>query len=248
LTATTYKNATLPTVGGSSGTWGTELNGTTLPVFDAALGGISTVSLASTTPVTLSATQSGTAILRLTGTITKAINVVTSCQGFTFVENMTSGAFAVTIDNGVGTPVTVPQGYVSVVVLDATNGPYLATGKSPDIVNYAALALTSQNITASSSTVAIDMSLGWVVNLTLSHSVTAITVTNWPAAPTLGKLILNITQGGAYTMAGWPGTTKWTFGVPPVVTTGAGANDTIMLLSNQGGTAFQGYYTGKAFA
>jgi hypothetical protein len=53
-----------------------------------------------------------------------------------------------------------------------------------------------QAITASSSTLAIDMSQGWNVGLTLSASVSTITVSNWPANTSLGRLVLDVTSGG----------------------------------------------------
>jgi hypothetical protein len=152
LANTVFKGAYLPTDGGDSGTWGAKLNSSlsnsTFPTFDNALGGISTVSLSGTTPVTLTSAQSGTAILRLIGTISTNINVVTLCQGFTFVENLTSGAFTVTIDNGVGTPVTLPQGGGSIVIFDATNGPRLAipSGGTMASQNANAVAITGGTI------------------------------------------------------------------------------------------------------
>jgi microcystin-dependent protein len=135
MATTVYKGAYLPTVAGDSGVWGAKLNSSltnsTFPVFDAALGGITAKSLTNAN-VTLSAAESGTAILRLIGTLSANINIVTSCQGFTFVENATTGAYSITIANGVGTPLPVPQGMCSVVIFDATNGPRDAASSAAD--------------------------------------------------------------------------------------------------------------------
>ena len=130
MATTTYKLAYLPTVGGDSGTWGTLLNTTTFPVFDKNLGGIVTKSLASGN-VSLSASESQNAILRLTGALTAARQVTTSCQGFTLVENATTGAYDVTISNGVGTPVTIPRTQRCIVITDSVNGPRIVARDGP---------------------------------------------------------------------------------------------------------------------
>ncbi len=124
MTTTTYKGAALPTAGGESGTWGTNLNTNTFPVFDKNLGGIVSKSL-SNVNVTLNASESQNAILRLTGTLSGAVQITTAAQGFTFIENLTTGAFAITFTNGIGAVATVLQGKSCVVVTDATNGAFI---------------------------------------------------------------------------------------------------------------------------
>lgn len=140
MATTTYKGAYLPTVSGNFGVWGTLLNTDTFPVFDKNLGGIHTETLSSSN-VLLSASESQNAIIRLDGTITTAIQVTTSCQGFHFVENLTSGSYAVTIANGVGTPVELTQGKRHLVVFDSTNGPRLVAS-SITSADYAAPTVT----------------------------------------------------------------------------------------------------------
>lgn len=243
MTSTVYIGAYLPVVTGDAATWGTKLNTLSFVTFDAAIGGIASQTITNA-DVTLSAAQSGMMILALNGTLTGNRTLTTSKQGICAVENYTTGNYTVTYTNGVGATVILPQGYSVLVASDATAGCFMVAGAPP----YVNQSMLSQNVTASSSTLAIDMSKGWTVNLGLSASVTAITVSNWPASGVTGKLLLNVTQGGSYTIAGWPGTTKWTFAVPPTITTGAGAQDSLLLTSNDGGTNFKGYYTGKEFA
>lgn len=130
MPTTTYKGMSVPTTGTETDTWGDDLNANSFGVADRNLGGIVNKTL-SNINVTLSATESQMAIVRLTGTLTGPVQVTTACQGFTYVENLTSGAFAVTFTNGVGTPVTVVQGSRSTIITDATNGPREMGGSIP---------------------------------------------------------------------------------------------------------------------
>ena len=124
---TVYKYAYLPVTGGDAGVWGGELNTQTFATFDAALGGYAAISV-SNANVTLSAAQAGAAILRITGTLTGNVQVTSACQGFTYVENLTTGNFSVSITNGVGTPLALAQSSASNVIFDATNGARLGSG------------------------------------------------------------------------------------------------------------------------
>ena len=101
--------------------------------------------------------------------------------------------------------------------------------------------VTSQAVTASSATLAINMALGWDVALSLAANVTTFTVSNWPAAGAFAKLTLEIANTGAFNITGWPGTVKWPGGTAPTITSGAGTSDTILLTSRDGGSTFRGY-------
>lgn len=122
MPSTPNKGYEVQTTGTNSGTWGNVLNDNMISYADLNIGGIVTKSLAST-PVALSASESRNAILRLTGTLLANVQVTTSCIGFFFVENLTSGAFTVTVRNSsVVTAATIPQGTRATVISDATNG------------------------------------------------------------------------------------------------------------------------------
>jgi len=135
MPTTTYKGWSVPTTGTETDTWGDELNQNTFAIGDRNLGGIVTKSLSSSN-VTLTAEESQYLILRLTGTLTADVLVTTACQGLTVVENLTSGDFAVTFGNGVGTPVTVTQSSRAVIITDATNGPRDATNQTFTISDF----------------------------------------------------------------------------------------------------------------
>lgn len=120
MPSTTYKGYTVPVTGSLSGTWGDEINNNFTTIADLNIGGYATQSL-SASNVSLSSTQSNSAIVRLTGTLLASVQVTSSCQGFQFVENLTTGLFTVTWTNGV-TGVVIPQGRRVLVISDTTNG------------------------------------------------------------------------------------------------------------------------------
>lgn len=121
MTTTTNKGYELQSTGSNTGTWGSTLNTSVFQIIDNNLGSITTKSL-SASDVPLSSSESQSAILRLTGTLLANVIVTTSCYGFFFVENLTSGNFSVTLTNGAGTSIIPPQ-YCRIPVLsDSTNG------------------------------------------------------------------------------------------------------------------------------
>ena len=122
MPSTTNKGYEVQVTGSNTGAWGTVLNNQALEYLDLNLGGITSKTL-SNVNVTLTAGESRTAILRLSGILTGAVVITTECIGFFFVENLTSGAFAVTVKNDqVATAATIPQGSRQTVLSDATNG------------------------------------------------------------------------------------------------------------------------------
>lgn len=124
MATTTYKGYELQVTGSNSGTWGDTLNTDVFQRIDSNLGEIVTKSLASA-DVTLSTAESRAVIVRVTGTLTTTRTLTTSCQGFFFLENACTGAYAVTVTNGVA-GVTAPQGRRVPMIADSTNGVRIA--------------------------------------------------------------------------------------------------------------------------
>lgn len=109
------------------------------------------------------------------------------------------------------------------------------------------LALTRQAVTASSSTLNIDMSLGWKINLTVNASITSFSFTNWPSSGIAGKADINITNSGSYSWSGWPGSTCLSSGgTKPTLT--ASGKDRWVFTSDDGGTNFNVFAAGTALA
>lgn len=146
---------------------------------------------------------------------------------------------AETID-GVNAAIAVPPGYHGVYLISDGAAWQVVWFQSPQ----ARLWGTRQTITANSSTLNIDMALGWYAAVSLAANVTTFTVSNWPASGSLAKLVLEVSNAGAYNITDWPGTTVWSGGAAPTLTSGAGKKDTLMLTSLDGGSNFRGYVLG----
>ena len=119
---TTYKGYEIQTTGTNAGTWGGVLNDNMISYVDVNIGGSTTLSLASTTPVALTATQARNGMLVLTGALLANIAVTTVALGVFWVENRTTGAFYVSLSNGTGNVMLVPQGTARQVWSDTTYG------------------------------------------------------------------------------------------------------------------------------
>lgn len=134
MTVTNNRNLTLPTVGGDSGTWGTELNSGVITALDTVLGSTTPVSITSA-DVTLSQAQWNNAVIQLTGTLTGNRNLVlpigpnastTAVGGYFIVDNQTAGAFNVTVKTAASgsSGVIVPQGLRALLWSNSVNVAY----------------------------------------------------------------------------------------------------------------------------
>lgn len=101
----------------------------------------------------------------------------------------------------------------------------------------AAVAGRRQTIAQATATMALDTSLGGVVDITLTASVTSTTITtaNLKAGDTLA-LIVRQDATGSRTVV-WPTVFRWTANTPPVLTVTALAVDTFELIWD--GTRFR---------
>lgn len=115
-----------PATGELNNTWGDVFNQQFSDLIDVAIAGYSTVAL-SDANTTLTATngtsdQSRNAMLKFTGTLTAVREVVvpTSSKLY-YVENATTGGFALTIKTAAGTGVNVVAGTKALVACDGTN-------------------------------------------------------------------------------------------------------------------------------
>lgn len=94
----------------------------------------------------------------------------------------------------------------------------------------------------------IDYAQGAWQHLTLTGDVTSLSVINWPAAGKAARLVLQITNNGAFNINGWPAGTLWPSGDPPQITGREGAQDIIVLSTGSGGAPIFGSVVGQDFA
>jgi hypothetical protein len=102
--------------------------------------GLTSVNVAGGANVTLSAVQAGTGIIVLTGALTANIAVIVPASSKTMiVENLTSGAYTVTVKTAAGTGVAITQGKSQELFCDGTN----VLLSSSDFVNIALTGTTT---------------------------------------------------------------------------------------------------------
>ena len=132
---TANKGLSVQSLASNVGTWGAGatdgLNSGVISPLDTMLGGITALSLASTTPELLSQSQAQNAMLRLTGNLLASIVISPDTGvlliGFVYFENLTTNsAFSVTFTNSAGS-VVLPQGRRGVMWVDTTNGPRIVS-------------------------------------------------------------------------------------------------------------------------
>lgn len=116
---------TVQATGTNSGVWGEDLNDHMISYVDSNFAGITSLSLTNSN-VLLTASQARNQMIRCTGTLTGGVIISPDTgvlwNGIRCVENLTSGAFNVTLQNSAGS-VVMPQGRRALVFLDTTNGP-----------------------------------------------------------------------------------------------------------------------------
>jgi hypothetical protein len=128
-TTSTNLKLTVQATGENSGTWG-QITNTNLLILEQAIGGYTGVALNATTGATLTfsngiLSNGKNQVIRLTGTITSAVNVTIpdSIEKTYLVENATTGAFTVTFKTTSGTGTTwstTDKGY-KILYSDGTN-------------------------------------------------------------------------------------------------------------------------------
>lgn len=93
---------------------------------------------------------------------------------------------------------------------------------------------TPSTVTANGATT-IDRRNGEYQKVSLTANAT-IAVSNWPASGLWARLVLDISNTGAFNITAWPTGSIYAGGTAPTITSGAGKRDKIILDTSDGGT------------
>jgi hypothetical protein len=107
----------------------------------------------------------------------------------------------------------------------------------------AVTALTLKETSVALSGASIDLSTGNVFSKAITAA-TTFALTNVPASGTAVCFILDLTNGGAYTVTWWG--VKWASGTAPTLT--ASGRDVLGFITHDGGTTWSGFVLGQAMA
>jgi hypothetical protein len=134
------------------------------------------------------------------------------------------------------------------LVTAATNQNY-APLASPTFTGTAAFVGTDLTIPAAvtaNGATTITWTNGEAQNVNMTGNAT-IAVSGWPASGRFAKLVLIITNTGAFNITAWPSGTVWAGGAAPTITAGPSVTDIIMLSTNNGGTTIYGNIVGQNY-
>jgi len=106
-------------------------------------------------------------------------------------------------------------------------------GVVPPVAAFNTVSILSQTVITSGPDLVIDRALGEYVTLMLQDDITSFTVLNWPPAPYLGRVHLDIFNQGSFAIRTWPPNCTTPYGVPPQLT--ANGNDFIVLTTVDAG-------------
>ena len=114
--------------------------------------------------------------------------------------------------------------------------PYTPVNKAGDTLTGG---LNEKSVSLTNST--IDLNLGNCFDKTITGA-TTFSLSNVPASGTVASFILDLTNGGAYTIAWWANV-KWAGGTAPTLT--ASGRDTLGFFTRDGGATWTGLVLGK---
>ena len=125
MPATALMGYEVQTTGSNSGSWGSVLNVSMISYVDVNFAGVTALSLTNAN-VALTAAQARNQMITCTGTLSGAVVISPDSgvlwNGIRCIENLTTGAFAVSLSNGGGS-VVIPQGRRALVFIDVGSGP-----------------------------------------------------------------------------------------------------------------------------
>jgi len=129
MTTTTNVKLSTPSHGSNVDTWDADPVNNNSAILDNLFGTTTSKALTNVN-VTLSATEAQSSILRFSGVLTGnvSINVGAIIKSW-YIDNLTTGAFVVSITGGSGNVIGVPQGEVTQVFWDGANCKFINLGR-----------------------------------------------------------------------------------------------------------------------
>ena len=103
----------------------------------------------------------------------------------------------------------------------------------------------STTITSSSNAATLDLSTGTNFQHTLSENVTY-TFSNPSASGRVSSFTLKVVQDSTARTITWPTSVDWAGASAPTISTGSGAVDVFVFMTNDGGTNYYGFTAGQA--
>ena len=197
------------------------------------------------------ATGSGNLVLSNSPTLvtpilgTPASGTLTNCTGYNYA-NLSGSVPTWAVANG-GTGATTLTGLVkgngtsAFTAVAAPTGTIVGTSDAQTITNkiLTTTALFETKIAMVAND--IDLSLGNIFTKTISIA-TTFTVSNIPTNGIIGAIILDLTNGGSYTITWWANI-KWVGGTAPTLT--STGRDSLGFFTYDNGTTWSGFVLGK---
>ena len=144
---------------------------------------------------------------------------------------------------GVGAPgwtTATNANTASAIVQRDSSGGFVAGLISPSAVTE-----TSTAVSISGGTVAVNLNLGTIFDVSLNAAITTWTITNTQASGKISAFVVVFTADGTARSVTWPTGTKWPGGTGPTITSTSGKKDVFLLFTYDGGTSWNAFISGQ---